>query len=161
MVVDINATKLKSTLQKCRITLHSNISNLRESVRVTKEIDGLEKDVKKLKAESESAHKLLSEQEAVVEDLKPEVNELRDLLDSSRRWNEDANRIASKRIKISQKRVALSVSTPYHDRDLRTVERDVTRLGDEKDKYANRINELNRQMTSLNRALHEATEKVS
>jgi predicted nucleic acid-binding Zn-ribbon protein len=83
------------------------------------------------------------------------------LLESSKRWSEDANRIASKRMKISQKRVALSVSTPYHDRDLRTVERDVTRLGDEKDKFATRINELNRQLTSLNRALHEATDKVS
>jgi chromosome segregation ATPase len=152
---------LKKFLKESRKTIQSNMTDLRDFSRANKEIEALEAEMAKLRVESESAHNQVNDQKMVVDELQSEVTELRELLDSSKRWNEDANRIASKRMKISEKRYALGVNTQHHDRDLRTVESEVTRLSDEKDKISNRINELNKEMTMLNKNLHAQAEVVS
>jgi hypothetical protein len=154
------ARKLKRVLQESRKAMQPMVTDLRDLIRANKEIEALEAEMAKLKVEAESALNLVNDQKTVVDELQSEVNELRELLDSSKRWNEDANRIASKRMKISEKRYALGVNTQYHDRDLRTVEGEVTRLSDEKDKISNRINELNKEMILLNKNLHAQAEIV-
>jgi DNA repair exonuclease SbcCD ATPase subunit len=161
MVANQEAKRTKVFLHEVRRSIQSYITDLRDFSRANKEVESLEAEMAKLRVESDVAHNQVNDQKAVVDELQSEVNELRELLDSSKRWNEDANRIASKRMKIGEKRYALGVNTQYHDRDLRTVEAEVSRLSDEKDSISNRINELNKEMNLLNKNLHAQAEIVS
>lgn len=156
----VNDLKLK--VQEYKAIVQSNMADLREFCRASAEVSALESDVEKLRFESDRAQKSFNDQKGVVEELQKEVNDLRALLDSARRWNEDANRIADKRMKIGQKRVNMNLNMPHNDqRDLRTVERQVTQLSDEKDTSATRINALNKEMSILNAKIADLSERVS
>ena len=69
-----------------------------------------------------------------------EVDELRELLDASKRWAEAAGRIAEKRMQVNQKKDDLSMSiADIGGRDLRTVEQEVAERLEKKDNLSNQV----------------------
>ena len=96
-----------------------------------------------------------------IEDVKRSDEELRDVVELSRRWSEDAGRIAVKRMQIAQKKIDLSATVADPDRDLKTVERDLNRMMEEKDDWANKIVNLNREASQFNTEISRLAEQAT
>lgn len=153
--------KVKEQLTLWKKAVSDNMSDVRDLLRLTKESKELEKDVKELEAAVIELQQSTKAQKSEVDDIQLEGNELRDIVDASKRWTEDARRIAEQKVLIEQKRLDLSILNPNQDRDLRTVENEFSALMEEKDKFTNDINDLNKQMTQLNEMITNSASQVS
>lgn len=146
----------KATYQKMRKIVENKMDALRDFRRMTGEAADLEKESKRLQDDVLQYSASLKDKSEEKDDAQSEVNELRGLVDTIRRWGDDAGRILGKKMEIKQKTSDLNASVTDSSRDLRTVERSLTDLKEEKEVLTNKIFRLNKEMTTLN---NEVTNK--
>lgn len=152
---------LKTAYQSMRKALEGGIDDLRDSRRMTEETIDLEKDVQRLQDELTHCHSTFKEQTVLRDDLQKEVIDLRELVDTIRRWMDDAGRIVEKKLQICQKRLDLRATSTDNSRDLKTVDRHITELREEKEALSSKILRLNKEMSELNQKISEVSSAVS
>ena len=154
--------KLKETYQNMRKAIESNMDSLNDFRRLTGEETDLEKEIKKLQEDITKFSSTLKDHNETKEEAQTEVDELRLLIDLTRRWSDDANRIVGKKMQIQQKQMDLSAATTVDtSRDLKTVDATVSKLREEKESLSNEIAKLNKEMTAINRKISEKSTAVS
>lgn len=151
----------KATYQRWRKVIEDNVDDVRDYGRMNDEWADVEMAIERLQADLDHHQsKALNQNELLVES-QPAAEELRGLVDAAKRWSNDANRIADKKIEINQKLTDLSATTAHTGRDLRSVEREMNDKMEEKDNLTNKINKLNREMSSLNNQISQLSSQVS
>ena len=151
----------KTAYQSMRKALEGGIDDLRDSRRMTDEANDLEKDIQKRQDELNHHNITLREQTVARDELQKEVNDLRELVDTLRRWMDDAGRIVEKKLQICQKKLDLQATSSHGNRDLKTVDRQITDLREEKEGLSNKILRLNKEMSELNQKISEVSSAVS
>jgi DNA repair exonuclease SbcCD ATPase subunit len=151
----------KSTYQRWRKVIADNMDDVRVFRRMTDESTEAETATERLQADLTHHQAKANDQKELLAESQPVADELRALVDAAKRWSEDANRIADKKIEINQKHADLSASTAHTGRDLRTVEREMAEKMEDKDNLTNKINKLNKEMSSLNNLLSQLSSQVS
>mmetsp|Transcript_27257 Transcript_27257/g.40242 ORF Transcript_27257/g.40242 Transcript_27257/m.40242 type:complete len:1418 (-) Transcript_27257:229-4482(-) len=144
----------KANYERWRKTISQCIADVGEHKRLLLESKTLNMTI----AEFESAAEALNQEitgtlQANLVEEQTQVDELRLLTQSIQRWVEDVNRIASKKLRVSQKYNDLTMSMTALDtgnRDLRTVERDLEQKRDEKDTLNKRVSRLQKEFMQLN-----------
>ena len=152
---------LKTAYQSMRKALEGGIDDLRDSRRMTDETSDLEKDVQRLQDELNHYHSIFKEQTTVRDDLQKEVIDARELVDTIRRWMDDAGRVVEKKLQIRQKKLDLRTTSTDSSRDLKTVDRHITELREEKEVLSTKILRLNKEMSELNQKISEVSSAVS
>jgi DNA repair exonuclease SbcCD ATPase subunit len=137
------------------------MDDLRDYQRMNKEMNDTEKEHQRLSEDASHFQAKLRNQKSEKTDLQVSDEELRDIAELSKRWSEDAGRLAEKRMQIGQKELDLSASVTDSGRDLKTVEREMNEKMEEKDMLSNKINTLNREATKLNTLLANLSSSVS
>lgn len=144
-----------------RGTIEKSMEDLNDFRRLTGEETDLEKSIKKLQEEIVRFTSTLKEQKEHKDDAQGEIDELRLLIDLTRRWSDDANRIVRKKVSIKQKQCDLdAVSNTDTTRDLTTVERALSKCQDEREKLVTKTGELNKEATALIRYQSEKNTAV-
>jgi len=152
----------KKKYQSMRRTIEDSMDDLNDHRRLTSEEADLEKEIKKLQDEISRYNATLKDHNETKDEAQTEVDELRLLIDLSRRWTDDTSRIVQKKMQIHQKQLDLNAATTADtSRDLKTVDRSVTKLREEKEAYGGKIANLNKEMTTLNRVMSEKASAVS
>ena len=152
---------LKPTYQAMRKAIEGGIDDLRDSRRMNDEASELEKGMYKLQDELNHCNSTLKEQAVVRDELQKEAMELRELVDTIRRWMDDAGRIVEKKLQICQKKLDLQASSTDSSRDMKTVDRQIAELREEKEALSNKILRLNKEMSELNQKISEVSSAVS
>ena len=152
---------LKPTYQSMRKAIEGGIDDLRDSRRMNDEASELEKGMYKLQDELNHCNSTLKEQAVVRDELQKEAMELRELVDTIRRWMDDAGRIVEKKLQICQKKLDLQASSTDSSRDMKTVDRQIAELREEKEALSNKILRLNKEMSELNQKISEVSSAVS
>jgi DNA repair exonuclease SbcCD ATPase subunit len=135
---------------------------LRDAARISEEISELENNAKRLQEENAQCNDTLKSLTSEKDSDQSNVDEVRSLMETIRRWIDDANRISEKRLEIQQKRLDLSAAAGTDsDKDLRTVDREIIELREEKDNLAAKINRLNKEVTEINRRISDMSTRVS
>lgn len=141
----------KAHYQRWRKAVSETMHDVLEFNRITTEVKDTEVVINDIEEELSTRQSELDGLKVTCSDLQTEADELRDLVDSTKRWTEDARRLSRKKMEIGQKQVDLSISTSHiADRDLQTVEDDLNKRIAEKDELMNKINNLNKVMSELN-----------
>lgn len=141
----------KANYQLWRKTVSETMHDVLEFNRITTEVKDTKGVINDMEQELSARQSELDGLRETCSDLQTEVGELRDLVDSTKRWTEDARRLSRKKMEIGQKQVELSISTSHiADRDLQTVEDDLNMRIADKDELMNKINNLNKVMSELN-----------
>jgi predicted nucleic acid-binding Zn-ribbon protein len=152
---------LKPAYQSMRKALEDGVDDLRDSRRMNDEASELEKDVQKLQDELFHCNSTLKEQTALRDECQKEVTDLRELVDTIRRWMDDAGRIEEKYLQISQKKLDLQSTSPDSNRDMKTVDRQITEMREEKEAMSNKILRLNKEMSELNQKISEVSTQAT
>lgn len=138
--------------QGWKTELSGKMEDLLEYSRIKEECVALDKSVKELEAERERRQDALNEAKEKCGEIDKEVADVRELVDMSKRWYEDAGRISEKRLQISSKHdtsMSMSMSVPdTAGRDMKTVERDLNDKREEKETMMNKIARLNKEMST-------------
>jgi chromosome segregation ATPase len=157
---DPGALERKATYQTMRKAVESKVDDLRDFRRMTGEAGELEKEIKRLQDEVYHCTASLKNQSDLTDDAQQEVNKLRALCDTIRRWTDDANRVAEKKMQIQQMKMELESVSATSTRDLKTVDRELTELREEKESLANKILRLNKEMSEVNLRISEISTQV-
>jgi chromosome segregation ATPase len=152
---------LKATYQNMRKAVESKVDDLRDFRRMTGEAGDLDKEIKRLQDDISHYNATLKDQTEKRDEAQSEVNELRELVDTIRRWSDDAGRIAEKKLQIYQKKLDLNATVTDSTRDLKTVDRQITELKEEKEVLSNKILRLNKEMSDINHRISEVSTQVS
>lgn len=148
------ARAAKKNYQTWRNSINEIIPELMEHARITAELGSLEATISEMTASvlsHQSQLDTLNEEHAATQ---IQFNDFRSLVELTKRWLDEAGKIAGKKMRISQKNTDLSLSmtsvSNTNNRNLRTVERDVESKMEEKDNLMNKINRLNKEMSAIN-----------
>jgi predicted nucleic acid-binding Zn-ribbon protein len=152
---------LKPAYQSMRKAIEGGIDDLRDSRRMNEEAGELEKDMQKLQDELNLCNSTLKEQTVVRDEFQREAMELRELVDTIRRWMDDAGRLVEKKLQICQKKLDLQAASTDSSRDIKTVDRQIAELREEKEALSNKILRLNKEMSELNQKISEVSSTVS
>ena len=154
-LVEVNETKvekhkeMKEKYAKWRKILSDYSSDFREYQRLLKEHVSSETELQTNLDEIAAFKNSLGKLKDKSTERRNEMDEVRDLVESCKRWAEDAHRIKEKRMQINQKNDELTMSATT-GRDLRTVEKELQNRVDSKEEKIQQINKLNKEMTELN-----------
>jgi DNA gyrase/topoisomerase IV subunit A len=130
----------RSNYQQWRKVVADNMNDVMEYRRIANEANELDQSIGILEAELSEKTRLLDLAKDKSSDLQTEVDELRELLEASKRWAEAASRIAEKRMQVNQKQLDLSISNAdVGGRDLKTVEQDLADRMETKDQHSNQV----------------------
>ena len=151
---------LKATYQNMRKAVESKVDDLRDFRRMTGEAGDLEKDIKRLQDDISHYNANLKDQSDKNDEAQTEVDDLRELMDTIRRWSDDASRISEKKLQIHQKKLDLNATVNDSTRDLKTVDRQITELKEEKEAHSNKILRLNKEMSDINHRISEVSTQV-
>jgi hypothetical protein len=122
-----NAKKMKIFYEDARKKLIPLQGGLRDSARISEEISEFENTAKRLQDDISQCHDTLKPLLSEKTTEQSTVSDIRSLMETMRRWIDDANRITEKRLEIQQKRFDLSASVGTDGvKDLRTVDREIT-----------------------------------
>ena len=98
----------------------------------------------------------------LLDHLRDDVAELRQVLEVANRLRDDADRICDKSNQIQTKEDELAMVAPSsHGRDLKTVEREIQARMDEKDTLTQSITKLNRELSALNEQISRVTNQAA
>jgi chromosome segregation ATPase len=122
-----------------------------EFQRISIDIKELETRAKSLEPDVNARNKELEEATKSIEYTEVEINDLREMLESAKRWRETAMKIASLREQAVQKEDYFSMmNSDKQSRDLKTVTEDIAESERKKDEYVEKINVLNKEMSKIN-----------
>jgi DNA repair exonuclease SbcCD ATPase subunit len=93
--------EMKTKIQDWRKIVSTNVGDVRDYWRLIDDIRRLEHDANHLKADVDSARASLDAANGEVRDIQIELTQARELFDASKRWTDDANRIAGKSVLVS------------------------------------------------------------
>lgn len=150
----------KHMYETMRKSVEDKIDDLRDFRRLTGEADELEREIKRLTDIVVQCNTDLKERSAKRDEAQAEVDELRAVLDMIRRWSDDAVRIAEKKLQAQQKQRDLNATLTDSSRDLKTVDRQIVELREEKEGLANKIVRLNKEMSDFNHRISEVSSQV-
>jgi chromosome segregation ATPase len=149
--VDERTKIAKEKLQRWCEVVKSMRSDALEYERLRGEVEELEKRIRTQEPALNSQDKELESANHSAVILKGEISELREMLNSSKQWNDSAVKIAGLREQAIQKEEDFRLLTSDKEgRDLRQVTEDIANLEKKKDEYIEKINALNREMTKIN-----------
>jgi predicted nucleic acid-binding Zn-ribbon protein len=148
--VDPKYRELKANYESWKTVLTGCMDDLRDYERMNQEMSEVDNQNHRLRDDVAHYQTKLRDQKKDTTDLQVADEELRELLDVTKRWSEDAGRISEKRAKIVQEQEVLTASNADFGRDVTTVELELNRMNEEKDELANKISALNREMSGLN-----------
>jgi chromosome segregation ATPase len=149
--VDERTKVAKEKLQRwCEVVKFTRNDAL-EYERLRGEVDELEKRIRTQEPTLMSREKELESANHTAVILKGEISELREILNSSKQWNDSAMKIAGLREQAVQKEEDFRLLTSDKEgRDLKQVTDDISNLEKKKDEYIEKVNALNREMTKIN-----------
>lgn len=155
--------KQKNMYEKCRKHLLQIMGDLREYQNLKEDAYALESDLDKIQDELLSHRNALQTYQANAKAIELDVDELKTLVDMCKQWSGECSRIAEKRLQIKQKSsdLASRPSGSQTGRDLATVEKDIAKKSEEKDRLMNEINGLNKEMTMINNSMNDTAMRVS
>lgn len=151
---------IKATYQNMRKAVESKVDDLRDFRRMTGEAGDVEKEMKRLQDDISHYNATLKDQSDKRDEAQAEVDDLRELVDTVRRWSDDANRVAEKKLQIHQKKLDLNATVTDSTRDLKTVDRQISELKEEKETFSNKILRLNKEMSDINHRISEVSTQV-
>ena len=159
------ARAAKKNYQIWRNSINEIMPDLMEHTRITIELGGLEVTVNELESAASTYQAELDNLNNECSDVQIEVNDYRSLVELTKRCVDEAGKIASKTMRISQKNtdLMLSMTSTFNtnNRSLRHIERDVEVKMDEKDNLMNKINRLNKEMSVINTHISNISTQVS
>jgi chromosome segregation ATPase len=155
-----NAQELQA-YQKMRKSIESKIDDLRDYRRLTDEANDLEKEIKRWQDELTHFATVLTAQIEARDEAQKVATELSSLVDTIRRWSDDASRVIEKKLQIQQKMLDLKATATDSTRDLKTVDRHISEMRGEKEEMSNKILSLNKEMSDLNNKISEISTSVS
>lgn len=158
-VAEYNASKAR--YEEWRKSLNSQMEDLRDFRRLREEKVRLEMAMEQQSDDLSTFTTTLIQHKEGATAIKTELDELKELFDACKQWSGDASRISEKRMQIDQKKHDLTLDTAVDGRDLRTVEREIAEKMEEKDSFMNKINRLNKEMTSLNNRIAQLSTQAS
>ena len=151
----------KAEYQNWRNVVSETMRSVVDWNRMTMEAKDAEVTIRDTQQDLTADTNELDKAKETVSGLQKDADEMRDLHDASKRWMEDTSRLARKKMEIYQKKADLSVATnSVTDRDLETVESDLTRRQAEKDSLNNQIIQFNKKMTKLNNNIAVLSQQV-
>lgn len=116
----------------------NNINDIFEYQRITNEVDEIEKNIEKLEDLLSTTKQELDAEKGAEADLNTEVDDLRELMESSNKFSDAAGRIFEKHLQVNEKQLDLSANNAdIGGRDLETVERELTARRKQKDDHSN------------------------
>lgn len=145
----VHEAELKPKYEAWKRVVVSCMDDVRDFHRIGQEICELEKNTQVLVDDTTRTRDLLKKQEALKVDLETDDGDLRELLDMTKRWCDDGNKIVEKRMSIVQKQLDLNRSMPETGRDLKTVERDIAKKLEEKEEIASKVSNLLKSQQSM------------
>lgn len=151
---------LKTTYQAMRKAVENKVDDLRDFRRMTGEAGDYEKEIKRLQDDILHYNATLKDQSEKRDEAQAEVDELRELIDTVRRWSDDAGRVAEKKLQIHQKKLDLKATVTDSTRDLKTVDRQIAELREEKEAQSNKFLRLNKEMSDVNHRISEVSTQV-
>lgn len=134
--------ELKPKYEGWKSVVVSCMDDVRDFYRIDQEIRELEKNMQTLIDDTNRIRDLVKKQEAFKSDLDSDDRDLRELLELTKRWCDDGNKIVQKRMSVAQKQLDLNTSMPETGRDLKTVERDIAKKLEEKEEIASKVSNL-------------------
>jgi DNA repair exonuclease SbcCD ATPase subunit len=141
----------RSHYQQWSKIVSENMNGVLDYKRLANEASALEQNVEELQSVLLEKTQELDQAKNSNTDLQNEVDDLRDILECSKRWAEAAGRIAEKRMQVNQKQLDLSMSNAdIGGRDLKTVEKELQERVDKKEMHSSQINRLNKEMSGIN-----------
>lgn len=143
-----------------RKSIEGKADDLRDFKRMTVEASDLEKEIKRLQDDILHHHETLAMQKALCDKGQYEVDDTIGLVDTIRRWSEDAVRVVDKKIQIKQKILDLKATCADSTRDLKTVDRQIAEMREEKEMMSTKILRLNKEMSDLNHKISEVSTSV-
>lgn len=159
--VDAKYQETRANYEGWKKTLVDCMDDLRDHQRMSQELKDLESEHQRLLEDISHYQSKLRKQQSELDDLQSTHGELRDLVEMSKRWGEDAYRVSEKRMQIAQKSIDLAASVGGDmKRDLKTVERDLNRMIEEKDDYTNKLNNLSRELGQINMTNSNLSQQV-
>lgn len=136
----------------------NNINDIFEYQRITNEVDEIEKNIEKLEDLLSTTKQELDAEKGAEADLSTEVDDLRELMESSNKFSDAAGRIFEKRLQVNEKQLDLSANNAdMGGRDLETVERELTARRKQKDDHSNEVSRLNKEMSTLNNRINNVS----
>jgi chromosome segregation ATPase len=153
---------VKADYQRWRKVVSETMHDVIDWTRMSTEAKDTELAISDIEAELATYQNDVSTSQSSIAEMQTEEQDLHNLVDSTKRFAEDAGRLSRKKMEIFQKKSDLSVfAGNCADRDLKQVEKDLNKRQAEKDELNNMINELNRKMTILNNKITNLSTKVS
>ncbi len=139
--VDERNKASKAKYIKWKEIVTENTDAIMEYHRITKEVHDLATNTTDLENRLSDSMRQLDNAKEAAGDVETQVESLRDLLDSAKRWSEAAVRIAEKRMLITQKEEELdmSIGVDTKGRDLMTVEREMNDRIEEREQHTAKV----------------------
>lgn len=145
-------------LLEWKTTVAKFVAIMADRLRLSKDIATAEVKTEELHSATMNCEAALGQQKQLVAEIAWEEKQLQALVNVSRRWTQDASRIA----KIQHSVVMMSSNCSFSDgRDNRAVERDVSNGMQEKEALLNTLNNLNSEMADLNQSIADLSSQVS
>ena len=117
-----------------------NVNGVLNHGRISVEVKALEKRVSQGEDELGQLNRSLESTLGKRDDLQVEVENLRELLEASKRWVDAGNRVAEKRRTINEQKMELSMScTDFGGRDLKVVESELNARLESKEQHSNQV----------------------
>jgi chromosome segregation ATPase len=146
--------------QSMRKSIEEKVDDLRDFKRMTGEATELEKEIKRLQDDLMHHRETLATQGDTRDREQKVVDELNGLVDTIRRWAEDAGRVIDKKMEIKQKVLDLNATSADTTRDLKTVDRQITEMREEREMMSNKVARLHKETSDLNSKISEVSNLV-
>lgn len=139
-----------------------NVNEWYELKRVSNDLESIEKIVNEKTQEEDILKNELSVAKDKETRLKQDQDDLRQILELSRRLLDEASKIGRKMNQVESKRLTLSYSfSSAGGRDLRTLEHEVASKMQMKDELSASVSKLNRDLSVINEKMNQSTKLVT
>jgi chromosome segregation ATPase len=155
-----NNNRDRTLYQSMRRAIEEKVDDLRDFKRMTNEATELEKVIKRLQDDLLHHRETLATQSDKRDREQKVVDELSELVDTIRRWAEDAGRVVDKKMEINQKVLDLKATSADSTRDLKTVDRQITEMREERDMMSAKVARLHKETSDLNNKISEISNSV-
>lgn len=147
---DAKNAAMRQQYQVWRNAVAEKLSDVKDAMRLEKEVAELEQDSQTLNEDLSSLKKSISQLEEEAASCESEVDELRGLVEVASRWENDARRIATKRMEIQQKTLDINASTASNEgRDLHEMEAERKRKVEEREAAMNKAAAITKESMKL------------
>ena len=129
-----------SNYQNWKKVVSSNLNEVLEFRRLVNDANGVEQNIAERQRNLQQMEDELATAVSTKDTLQEENDEIRQLLDESKRWAEAGSRLATKRAQVNEKQEDLTMTSgDSQGRDIKTVERELQERMKKKDDYGTKV----------------------